>query len=593
MMFDAIQETRRNAMRSLIPPPKLSLPDWIESTVQLPSTVSALPGKVKLWPYQRGIADAISDPAIERVTVVKSVRIGYSMLLTSALASYVANEPAPILALLPTESDARDFMVSDLEPTFEATPELRGLLSGEADESGRSTLLSRRFPGGSLKVVAAKSPRNLRRHTARILLIDEADAMESSAEGNPLTLAERRTLSFANRKIIMGSTPIHEETSHVLRSYAASDRRVFEIPCPECGSLTELLWQHIEWEPDRPETAAFRCPHCNGLIQESHKAAMVAKGDWRITAPHVKGHAGFRINALVSNLANATWGKLATEFLKAKSDPAELQTFVNTLLGQGWREASEEIDETGLLARVEAFGLGNIPADVLVVTAGVDVQHDRLEITYLGFSRTEIFVLAHCIIWGSPSDETTWQELDDALRTTWKHPKGGTLKVDAAIVDSGDGQTVDSVYGFTKHRFNRRIVSGKGMAGNRQALTRSSAKGVPLFLVGVDGLKAQLLTRLAKGQSIRFSNSLEAEYFSQLTSERRVVRYSRGQPTKQFERIAGRRAEAVDCFCYGWAARELVKMDLDRRESELANEPLVPLGIKPGAVFKSNWLQGN
>jgi phage terminase large subunit GpA-like protein len=591
-MFTTLENVRKNAMRAIIPPPKLSLPEWIESMVQLPSTVSALPGKVKLWPYQRGIAAAIGDPAIERVTVVKSVRIGYSMLLTSALASYVANEPSPILALLPTESDCRDFVVSDLEPTFEATSELRGLLSGEADESGRSTLLSRRFPGGSLKIVAAKSPRNLRRHTARILLIDEADAMESSAEGNPLTLAERRTLSFANRKIILGSTPVHEETSHVLRSYAVSDRRVFEIPCPDCGGFTELLWQHIEWEPDRPETAAFRCPHCNGLIDESHKAAMVAKGDWRITAPQVKGHAGFRINALVSNLANATWGKLATEFLKAKSDPAELQTFVNTLLGQGWRESAEQVDDSDLMKRVEPFGLGNIPAEVLVITCGVDVQHDRLEITYLGFGRTEIFALAHCIIWGSPSDDTTWLELDDALRTTWKHPKGGTLRVDAGIVDSGDGQTVDSVYDFTKHRFNRRIVSGKGMAGNRQALTRSSAKGVPVFLIGVDGLKAQLLTRLAKGQTVRFSNSLEAEYFSQLTSERRVVRYSRGQPTKLFERISGRRAEALDCFVYGMAARELVKMDLDRRESELANEPLAPMGMKPGAVFKSNWLQG-
>ena len=587
-MLDAVQQTRRRALRALIPPPKLSLPDWIESTVQLPSTVSALPGKVKLWPYQRGIAEAISDPEIERVSVVKSVRVGYSMLLTATLASYVANEPAPILALLPTESDARDFVVSDLEPTFEATPVLRGLLSGEADESGRSTLLSRRFPGGSLKVVAAKSPRNLRRHTARILLIDEADAMESSAEGNPLTLAERRTLSFANRKIILGSTPIHDETSHVLRAYAASDRRVFECPCPECGGLTEIMWQHIEWEPEQPATAAFRCPHCNELIVERHKAAMVAKGDWRITAPNVKGHAGFRINALVSNLANATWGKLATEFLKAKNDPAELQTFVNTLLGQGWREATEEIDETGLMARAEAFGLNAIPADVLVMTCGVDVQHDRLEIIYLGFGKGDIFTLGHSVIFGSPHEDSTWAELDDALRQTWQHPKGGTLKIDAAIVDSGDGQTVDSVYSFTKPRFGRRIVSGKGMAGNRPAITRSNAKGVPIFLIGVDGLKAQLLTRLAKGQTIRFSNTLEPEWYSQLASERRVVRYSRGQPVRQFERIAGRRAEALDCFVYAMAARELVKLDLDRRETELASAA-APTGALP-AVIKSKWL---
>ena len=150
--------------------------------------------------------------------------------------------------------------MSDLEPIFDATPTLRGLISGDADESGRSTLLSRRFPGGSLKIVAAKSPRNLRRHNVRILLIDEADAMEPSAEGSPITLAERRTLSFANRKIILGSTPTLLDTSNVLRSYAQSDQRVFEVPCPDCGAFTEIQWRHIEWQPDQPKTAAFRCP---------------------------------------------------------------------------------------------------------------------------------------------------------------------------------------------------------------------------------------------------------------------------------------------------------------------------------------------
>src|SRR5258708_31399596 len=165
-------------------------------------------------------------------------------------------------------------MVSDIEPIFAATPALVDILTDDTAE-GRNTLLHRRFAGGSLKRVAARAPRNLRRHTARILLVDEADACESGAEGNPLRLAERRTLSFPNRKIVIGSTPIFEDTSHVLRTYAASDGRVFEVPCPACGGFTEVLWEHIQWEPDQPETAAFRCPHCAELIDERHKAAMV------------------------------------------------------------------------------------------------------------------------------------------------------------------------------------------------------------------------------------------------------------------------------------------------------------------------------
>src|SRR5262245_45022403 len=178
---------------------------------------------MRLWPYQCEIADAISEPAVERVTLVKAVRVGFTTVLTGAIGSFVANEPAPILALLPTEADARDYVVSDIEPIFAASPALRGALAADTEDGERNTLLHRRFPGGSLKVVAAKAPRNLRRHTARVLLVDEADACEVGAEGNPIRLAERRTLSFANRKIIIGSTPLYEDTSHVLRSYAVSD----------------------------------------------------------------------------------------------------------------------------------------------------------------------------------------------------------------------------------------------------------------------------------------------------------------------------------------------------------------------------------
>src|SRR5439155_11486567 len=286
-------------------------------------------------------------------------------------------DPAPILALLPTESDCRDYVVSEIEPLFAATPAVAGALAADVEEGARNTLMHRRFAGGSLKVVAARAPRNLRRHTARILLIDEADAMEVGQEGSPIILAERRTLSFPDRKIVLGSTPLDEETSHVLRAYAASDQRVFEVPCPRCEAFTEILWQHIEWEAGKPETAAYRCPGCQALVPETEKPRMVSRGRWRPLQPSVQGHAGFRLNALVSGLANASWGTLAAEFLRAKEDSDELQVFVNTILAQGWKDAGVEVDEAAIAARAEPFGLESIPPDVLLVTVGVDVQDDR------------------------------------------------------------------------------------------------------------------------------------------------------------------------------------------------------------------------
>jgi phage terminase large subunit GpA-like protein len=109
--------------------------------VQLPKGTSALPGPLRLWPYQREIADAIADPTIERVTLVKPVRVGFTTLLTGAVASFVANDPGPVLALLPTEADCRDYVVSEIEPVFAATPAVAGLLVDDVAEGERNTLL--------------------------------------------------------------------------------------------------------------------------------------------------------------------------------------------------------------------------------------------------------------------------------------------------------------------------------------------------------------------------------------------------------------------------------------------------------------------
>jgi len=240
-----IEQVLSSALRALIPPPRLRLSEWIESEMVLPEGVSAQPGPVQLWPFQREIADAIGDPAIERVTLVKPVRVGFTTLLTSAVASFVANDPSQILFLLPTESDCRDYMVSDVEPIFAESPVVARALTYERESEDRNTLTSRRFPGGSFKVVAARSPRNLRRHTARVLFIDEADGMETGDEGSPIKLAENRTRTFDDRKIVLGSTPVHEETSHVIQAFGQSDARVYEVPCPECGAFAEILWDAI------------------------------------------------------------------------------------------------------------------------------------------------------------------------------------------------------------------------------------------------------------------------------------------------------------------------------------------------------------
>lgn len=198
------------------------------------------------------------------------------------------------------------------------------------------------------------------------------------------------------------------------------------------------------------------------------------------------------------------------------------------ILAEGWREAAEEIDEAELAGRRERFGLDALPQDVLVLTAGVDVQRDRLEIVILGHGKTDFFVLAQHVIWGSPHEDHTWAELDDFLRGQWAHPNGETLRLDAAGIDAGDGETMDAVINFCRPRFSRCVVAIKGASGARPSIKASETKGSRLFILGVDGLKATLASHLSRGRTVRFSDTLEDRFFEELTSERRIVRYKRG-----------------------------------------------------------------
>ncbi|KQP35947.1 terminase gpA endonuclease subunit, partial [Methylobacterium sp. Leaf100] len=440
-MSTLLDRTVAKALDKVRPPPRLPLSQWIEGGKKkglcLPEGLVADPGPVRLWAFQREIADAIGDPTIPRVTVKKCVRVGYTTILVGAIAGHVVNEPAPIMVLLPADDSCRDFVVSDLEPIFDSSPVVAKLLSTEADETGRNNMMYRRFPGGSLKIKAARSPRNLRAHTVRVLLIDEEDAIEVTAEGDALTLAINRTLTFPNRKIVRGSTPKDEDTSTICREYDASDRRIYEMRCVECGEFSEPKWSHMEWDKEKDaqgrtirhltETAKWACPKCGVCIPERRKAEMVANGRWRALRPEVKGHAGFALSALISPHVNASWAELAAEYVAASGQPDLLRAFHNTKLGEGWSESVDQTTADALADRVEAFGLNievpdpdapggkrmlTIPEAVLLLTAGVDVQPDRLEISIYGWDRDSVaYALGHFIIWGNTNEGHAWREL--------------------------------------------------------------------------------------------------------------------------------------------------------------------------------------
>jgi phage terminase large subunit GpA-like protein len=585
MAASAVQRLFADVAKSLTPPPEMSYSEWATEHFKLWGS-GGDGGSFRPWKFQRGILDAIGDPTIERVSVIKSARTGYTVSLVASIAAMAANDPGPIMLLMPTDDDARGIAVDEIDPAFRNNPHLRGLMvTGRFD--GRNTLTQRSLAGGgSLKINSARSPNNLRRHTVRTLYCDEVDGMKPTAEGDPLVLAEKRTLSKADRKIVFGSTPTDEATSIIARKYDESDQRIFEVPCIHCSVVFELQWEHLSWRRGEAESVVCKCPHCKEPIEEKYKPQMVEAGEWRATRPHVKGHAGFRISGLMSQFANSSWVKIVEEFERAeKNGPTELQGFYNTTLGRVWSTSIDYVDENQLMARREKWGINwshdddkwrqDVPEDVAYITAGVDVQPDRLEAVLLGWSRNHRYVLAHHIIRGSATLQTTWDELDAFLSTVWKHPLGGEIGVEAACIDSG--YLTQRVYDFCEVVQGRKIVAIKGDEGPRPILKAQKKKKrnrtATHYILGVDQVKTDILMSLPLGNgeqnSIRFSNSLEEDFFLQLTGERRETKIVSGKPVVGFVRIQNRRVEALDCVVYAIAAKQLCQFDYDNRYEQL------------------------
>lgn len=610
-MSDALSALLVSTAKSVRPPPKLSYSVWSEENVRLPAETSATPGRYRPWRFQKILLDLFGDPLIEQVSVPKGARVGYSRTLVAAIAAAAATDPAPIILLTPTDDDARGMMVDEIDPTFRDSPALRGLMRiGRFD--GRNTLVQRALLGGaSLKSLSARSPRNLRRHSARYLFCDEVDAMEITAEGDPIKLAIKRTQSFADRKIVLGSTPTDEQTSIVWRNWLNSDQGVFEVKCPHCSEHFELLWEYIKYEAADLDAAHAACPVNGCIIEERYKPQMVENGRRRALKPEVKGHAGFRINALVSLQPNASWAKLAQEYEQArKAGPSELQVFWNTVLGLPWSSAVGHVDENVLMSRREEFGLRYDPAasawtvmfppDVLYITAGCDVQVDRIEVVLIGHSRSgERWLLGHEVVRGSYNVETTWDDLDSLLLTKWRHPLGGEIGIEASAIDAGDGNITQQVLNFCGPRMGRKVVAIKGRQGPIKVIEASKTKrdrraGAPLHIVGVDQVKTDLLVSLSREMgkvgAFRFSRFLDEQFFVQLTAERRVVQYPRGRPTVVFERIGYRQAEALDATTYGIAVRNLCRFDFDRREIELSAKAPLPRKSLADAARRLNGM---
>ncbi len=550
---------------------------------------------------------AITDRTVTHVSLMKSARVGYTLMVSAAVGYYMHQAPASILIVQPTMEDAKGFSKETIAPMLRDVPVLASIIFDDAEETGPkdsgNTMLHKRFPGGVLSMVGANSGTGFRRVSRKVVIFDETDAYPPSAgsDGDPIKLGTKRAEYFWDRKIIAGSTPLIAGRSRIEDLYEAGDKRRFYVPCPQCGHKDFLVFSEresgghfVQWPKGEPERAHMVCSLNGCVIEHQEKREMVARGEWRAAKPF-EGHASFHISALYSYSPNATWGQIAQEFLEAKKNGREtMRVFCNTVLGETFVESGDAPDWERLYQRRETYPIGTVPEGVLFLTAGMDVQKDRVVYEVVGWGEGKrSWSVDAGVIPMDTANEADWTRADELLDRTYLNAAGLEVAIRMLGVDSG--YQTQMAYSWARRHVGR-VIALKGSSTARTLIGAPTpvdvtvrgkriARGCKLWLVGVDIAKAELYGWLklqppTKESGLGFPAGYchfpeyGEDYFKQVTAEHLVSSVKKtGYTQHEWQVIPGRENHYLDARVYNRAAACV--LGIDRMKPAVQVAPVV------------------
>lgn len=552
----------------LKPDPELTIDKWADKYRMLSSEGGAEPGKWRTarTPYLREIMECLSPchPCL-RVVFMKGAQIGATEAMNNWIGYVIHMAPGPFLMVQPSLDLAKKVSKQRIATAINETDVLRERISPPRERDSGNTLMMKEFTGGVLMLTGANSAAGLRSMPIRYLSLDEVDAypQDVDGEGDPIKIAEKRTNTFARKKVFIASTPTIKGLSRVEREFFKSDQRYYNVPCPHCGEYQPLKWRNIKFQHDNYELISdvtYLCEFCGCLIEERFKTQMLREGKWVAENPE-GAYPGFHLSALYSPLGWSSWADITKEFLEFKKLRSYLlqKTWTNTVLGETWEETGKEVSWNSLFSRREDFPEKFIREDIVLITAGVDTQDDRIEITIVGWAADEeSYALDHFVIYGDLTLPVIWKNLDKILLRTYLHERG-TMRISCVAVDTG-GHHTNEVYEYTKPRESRKVfaIKGASVAGLPISGKPSRQKsGVYLFGIGVDTAKDLLFNRLTIAEHgpgfIHFPKKFNQEYFEQLTAEKAVNKQHKGSIRREWIKTRPRN-EALDCMVYAIAA---------------------------------------
>ena len=565
------------------PDPLLTVSEWSDQFRMLPQIAAAEPGRWRTsrTPYLRQIMDDLSPTSpVEEVVFMKGAQIGASESGNNWVGFVIDKVPGPMLVVQPTVDIAKRYSQQRIAPMINECASLRDKIGDPRSRDSSNTQMSKEFPGGVLLLAGANSAAGLRSMPIRYLMLDETDAYppDCDGEGSPIDLAVARTRTFSRRKIYKVSTPTIKGLSHIEAEYETTDQRRYFVPCPHCGHMDYLRWARFVLNKDHPEKSHMVCTACGACIEEHHKTDMLLNGEWRPTAPEnaTKKRRGYHLSSLYSPVGWYSWADAAKQWIAAQGNPEKLKAFVNTVLGETWEdEGGQRINDHALMERAEPYDINPLPNDVVLLTAGIDVQLDRIEMEIVGWGRgEESWSIDYLVIRGDTQTPLIWQELDAALLRVYQHQSGVQLQVARACIDTGGTEGVtQTVYEYVKLRFGHLpVIAIKGIGGEGRPIigppTRTNIAKLPLYPVGTYTAKDMIYGRLrieeAGAGYMHFPRRYDRRYFEMLTAEEVRTKYSKGHPHREWHLTKGRRNEALDCRVYATAALYSMNVNLDQ-----------------------------
>ena len=604
----------------------------------MPEISGDISGQYDFWytPYFLGVAAALDDDRVHEVDLMKAAQIGWTYFLVGYLFKRIRDastgRQCPIMMLFAKEKDAKAFHDEKLVAAGMANAsELHGLVDFTLTRKSRNRWDYKPFANGFLKLVGSNSPGNVKSTSSVGLgIVEEPDdtCEDVRGQGDAISNLEERLKRYSGSKLIVGGTPAVKGLSKTETRINSSDARVLPVRCHECGEKHVLDFANVTWdgkdgEADvdqetgevlterhdvygfaRPETARYVCPHCQAEwddyqrqknIRETVMDA-IAAGDemagWVPTKPF-HGKAGFmKLGEVYACIPGTTLADVVREYLEAVSqaeagDASKMIKFVNQKLGEPYEYKSTTPEPKELMERAEDYDELTVPHGGLVLTAGVDVQHDRLAVRIDAWGVGEENWLVY---WGELQAKTTttdprdpvWDALHNLLFTPKQHADGFQLRVQSVSIDASDGQTSDQVYSWVRvrQRYGVMAVKGSSLQSTDKEIytaprkidfknkTKAARHGLQVYIVGTHKAKDLLigdrgrisLTGSGPGR-MHWYKGVRSDFYDQLTSEVKAPHRSiRGKMVWQPK--SGVRNEGLDCAVYSLHAARAIKLHL-------------------------------